>query len=487
MRRFLFVLMVTMAPALAAQDVTPGAPVRPLSLADALRLAEDASETVGIARAGVARAQGEQMQARSGYYPQLTGSAQYTRLIKTQFSALAGDTLSAPGPIGPCGTFRPRPDLPIAERLDSLERGLDCVANTNPFGGGDGLPFGQPNTYNFGISLSQTLFDAALYARGRAAAAGRRRSEVNLESQRAAVLLDVTQAYYDAVLGERLLAIAESTLVQTERTLSDTRLAREVGTQPEFELLRAEVQRDTQRPVVIQRRAARDLALIRLKQLLDLPQDEPVTLTTGLDDSSAAPLPAFASADTTVEARAAVRASAEGVRAQEGLADAAGAQRLPTLSVNSTYSQIAFGRSLLPSWSDFVTDWAVNVRMSVPIFTGGRVSGDRTVARANLEEARLRLEQTRGQASRDARNTLATLEAAEAAWAASAGTEQQARRAFTIAEIRYREGISTQTELSESRLLLQQALANRAQAARDLQVARTRVALLRDLPLGVSP
>jgi outer membrane protein len=289
------------------------------------------------------------------------------------------------------------------------------------------------------------------------------------------------------VLGERLLAIAESTLVQTERTLSDTRLAREVGTQPEFELLRAEVQRDTQRPVVIQRRTARDLALIRLKQLLDLPQDEPVALTTGLDDGTAAPLPAFANADTTVEARAAVRASAEGVRAQEGLADAAGAQRLPSLSINSIFARIAFGRSLTPSWNDFVSDWAVNVRLSVPIYTGGRIGGDRTEARANLDEARLRLEQTREQASRDVRNTLATLEAAEASWAASAGTEQQARRAFTIAEIRYREGISTQTELSESRLLLQQALANRAQAARDLQVARTRVALLRDLPLSVNP
>ena len=49
--------------------------------------------------------------------------------------------------------------------------------------------------------------------------------------------------------------------------------------------------------------------------------------------------------------------------------------------------------------------------------------------------------------------------------------------------MRYREGISTSLELSESRILLQQALANRAQAARDLQVARVRLALLKDLPL----
>jgi outer membrane protein TolC len=49
--------------------------------------------------------------------------------------------------------------------------------------------------------------------------------------------------------------------------------------------------------------------------------------------------------------------------------------------------------------------------------------------------------------------------------------------------VRYREGLSTQTDLAQSRLLLQQASANRAQAARDLAVARVRLALLRDLPL----
>ncbi len=50
--------------------------------------------------------------------------------------------------------------------------------------------------------------------------------------------------------------------------------------------------------------------------------------------------------------------------------------------------------------------------------------------------------------------------------------------------MRYREGISTQLELTESRILLQQAQANRAFAARNLQVARVRLALLHDLPLG---
>jgi hypothetical protein len=46
--------------------------------------------------------------------------------------------------------------------------------------------------------------------------------------------------------------------------------------------------------------------------------------------------------------------------------------------------------------------------------------------------------------------------------------------------------LSTLVELTSSRLAQQQSLANRAQAARNLQVARVRVALLRDLPVSQS-
>jgi len=106
------------------------------------------------------------------------------------------------------------------------------------------------------------------------------------------------------------------------------------------------------------------------------------------------------------------------------------------------------------------------------------------LAQADLIEAREQYTQAREFAALDARSAIAALEEAEASWAASAGTAEQANRAYTIAEVRYREGISTQLELTESRILLQQAQANRAFAARNLQVARVRLSLLHDLPLG---
>ena len=86
---------------------------------------------------------------------------------------------------------------------------------------------------------------------------------------------------------------------------------------------------------------------------------------------------------------------------------------------------------------------------------------------ADVEAARVQLRQVEELAALDARSALAELIAARAAWEATAGTVQQANRAYEIAEVRYEAGVSTQLELSDSRLLLQQAEANRAQAGRD--------------------
>lgn len=463
---------------------------RSISLGDALRLAESTSEALGIAQAGVERARGQHLQARSGYFPQLNASAAYTRAIESQFSSLrnAGDGTS--GPPVECTRFRANPDLSIAERLDSLESGLACLQNRNPFGDLTNLPFGQPNQYNLGVSLSQTILNPRLGGRVRAASAGRESAEVELTARRAQLVLDVTRAYYDALLTDRLAAIAESTLSQTERTLSETQLARRVGTKPEFELLRAEVTRDTQRPIVIQRRTAREIAHLRLRQLLDVPAGVSLALTTELGDTTEVPLPRYVSQrevrDTAAALRAPVRQAAENVRAQEGLLASARNQRLPSLMLSSQYSRIAFPSSVSPFSTGFVPDWTVSLRLELPLFTGGRIKGDKVIAEANLAEARLRLSQTSELATLDSRSAMATLQAAAASWQASAGTGQQASRAYQIAEIRFQEGISTQTELADSRLLLQQAEANRAQAARDLQVARVRVALLPDLPFDAA-
>jgi outer membrane protein TolC len=491
--RFVVLIAATLSFASApAEGQEPQGAATPLSLVEALDIAERESESVGLARSDVARAEGERRRARSSYFPQLTGSASYTRTLRSQFSALQGDSGGPSAPVPEeCDAFVPRPGLPVEERLDSLEAAVECASNADPFAGlGNDLPFGRENSYRFGLSFSQTLFSGGrVTGQTQTANAGVRSAAIGLTAARAQLLLDVTQAYYDAALGDRLVAIAQATLQQADTTLSQAQLARQVGNQSEFDLLRARVTRDNQRPVVIQRQAARDLAYYRLKNLLNLPLEQPLALTSQLVDTAmvhSARLTELVQtpADTGTDVRAPVRQASEAVTSQQGLLRSARAQRWPQVSLTSDYAEIGYPNDGSPFGTNYLSDWVVAVGVQVPLFTGGRVKGDVAVARAGLEQAQLQLRQTRELAQLDARNTQLQLQAAVAAWDASAGTEEQADRAYQIAEIRYREGISTQTELNDLRIQLAQAQANRAQAARDLQVARMRLALLPSLPLG---
>ncbi|HEU5169712.1 MAG TPA: TolC family protein [Gemmatimonadales bacterium] len=477
-------LALALPAAVTAQEPSP----RSLSLEEALQVAEGASENVGIARAAVERARGERKRARSEYFPQLTGSATYTRTIESQFDIARDAEALIPGR---CRVpFTAQPALP--GRLDSLEAAVECVSRFGAAGGGGlaNLPFGRPNAYNFGLTLSQRLFDGGRTSgQSRAAAAAFEGAQIGLTAAQAQLVLDVTQAYYDALLADRLVFIAEATLEQADTTLAQTQLARDVGTTSEFELLRARVTRDNQRPVLIRRRAERDVAYVRLKQLLNIPVAQPVALTTGLEDTTTVPAAAIealveAPGDTTPDLRAPVRQAAAAVESQRGLLGAAKGERWPSLNVTSSFAQLAYPSDAFPGTDDFLTDWTVGVGLSVPLFSGGRVGGAVAVAKANLRDAELRLQQTREAAQVDARSTLLELEAARAAVLASEGTVEQATRAYRIAELRYREGLSTQTELLDSRLQLQQAQANRARDARDLEVARIRTALLPALPLA---
>lgn len=481
---------------------------RSLSLEDALRMAEAQSEAVSIAKAALQRARGQSLQVRSQYFPQVTAALSYTRTLASQFEALSagGEPELPPGtppapPSGgaryyaPCTRYLAPSGASESERLAGLEEAARCAAAT----GGLGIDFsrvgfGARNQYQVNLQGSLLLFSGGrVQAQGRAAAAAVRAAEAELASQRAKVLLDVAQAYFDAVLADKLLAIAESSLVQTESVLGQTRLARQVGQQSEFELLRAQVSRDNQVPVVLQRRADRDIAHLRLKQLLNIPLGDSLRLTTDLASESELRASASAagfrpgawdSADTSVAARAAVRQAEAALAAQRDQLRAARAERVPAISLSTQYGRVSFPRATLPDLSSFLTNWTVSIGASVPLFTGGRIRGATMVADAGVREAEARLQQTRELAALDARQALAQLEEAEAAFRASAGTAEQASRAYAIAEVRFREGLGTQLELNDARLLLQQATANRAQAIRNLQVARLRLALLRDLPLG---
>jgi outer membrane protein TolC len=490
-------------PARAQTREAAAVPSGPLTLEQVLSLAEPRSEGISIAAAAVRRAEADQIRARSGRLPQLSAAASYDRSLASEFD----NVFNTGGTGSTCPPLALNPQAALDARVAEIERAIDCGAVGGGFGssidGLENLPFGRRNTWRASLSFSQSLWSGGRNgAQISLAGVGREFAQLGLTTARAQLLYEVTQAYYDAVLSDQLVNIAAATLEQAGATLRQVEAGLNAGTQPEFEVLRARVNRDTQQPVLIRQRVNRALAYLRLKRLLDLPAEADLQLTDALSDENLPPPPVFVERVSAVEntlrssdtpsltvgtlslpERVAVEQASATVRTREASLKLTEAQRMPTVSFNSNYARIAYPDNVLvPSFDR--SNWTVGVSMSVPILTGGRQRGDEIVAREDLEQSRLQQKQAEELAALDTRSAWAELLAARAAWESTAGTVQQADRAYQIADVRYQSGVSTQLELSDARVQRQQAGANRALAARDLQVARARVALLPDLPIG---
>ncbi len=465
-----------------AGPVWAQAPVRRLSLDAALTLAEGGSETVAIAEAGVRRADDQIVVARSERYPQLNSGVAYQRTLQTQFAGLFDE------PVGPpCPGLTVVPTNPLDDRVSEIERYLQCPPSFSFGGGGGDLPFGQMNTWTASLQFSQLVWNGGrVDAQERQARAGRTAAGLGVTTTRAQVYLDVATAFFDAALSDRLVAITQSTLEQAGATLSQIEAQYNVGNLAEFEVLRARVSRDAQRALLIGVEAQRELAYLRLKQLLDVPADDPLELDVDLTDPSGAPAERWTSALATAEAgyqameRVAVQQAEAAVSAGEAAIDVARAQRKPTVSVTSGF--IAYAYDAAPAFNR--RDWTLTGSVTLPILDGGRLKANERLARTNLEESQAQRQLVAELAELDSRSSFALYRGARATFEAAGITILEAQRAFEIAEVRYREGLSTQLELNDVRLALEAASAERARAARDLQVARVKLALLPDLPLA---
>jgi len=129
-------LAMTAALPLSAQVASAAATAQSgtaLSLEEAVRMGESHSEAVGIARAGVQRSEGQQMQARSQYLPQIYGSGSYTRTLKSQYSGAFGgsttaDTTTSTAPPGPCDQYLKDAAASVNDRLAGLDQAARCAS-----------------------------------------------------------------------------------------------------------------------------------------------------------------------------------------------------------------------------------------------------------------------------------------------------------------------------------------------------------------------
>jgi HAE1 family hydrophobic/amphiphilic exporter-1 len=288
----------------------------------------------------------------------------------------------------------------------------------------------------------------------------------------------VTQAYLGAALAEESAEIVAASVALAQAHLDQVTLQHSAGTASELDVLRAEVELENLRPQLAAAANARDLAASNLKRLVNLPASSELVLTTPLTAPAGAPgaaeLPTLDAAQPVLAQRAAVRAAEAQVAMREEQVDIARAAFLPNVALQGNFSRQAFPSGMFPSGGDWRDDWNVGLAVSWPLFQGLRRRADVDAAQAQVQQATLQLAQLEESVRLEYDTALRELERARLQIAAAGRTVAQAQRVYDLTELRYREGLATQLDVSSARLALQQARLNEATAYHDYYLARAR-------------
>jgi outer membrane protein len=388
-----------------------------LAVDDALRYALRDGLEASIARQQVLAAQSGVGIARSYALPQVNASGTYTRNLKKPVIFFEID----PGDV------------------QSFE-------------------LGQDNAWFGGVSLSQTIYAFGRISSGYRMAKNRAvAAEWAGDDAAAAIARDVKTSYYRVLLAAAQVDIAEKSLENAERNVSNIADRVRQGVTAEFDRLRAEVTVEERKPIVTRVRNDRRIALENLKRQLRIPLDHPVVLTDSLVYE-----PHPETLDEVMERALTSRRDLQAARAEASAAEnqrrAQAAMLRPLLNLDASASwQGETSSNFWPGDREAASSAAVGLSIAWPIFDGLRNRHEVRIAEAQERAAKIQEERLSDIVRLDVRSSYSDVTTIGQEIVGATRAVDVARDAYRIAQVRYDTGASRLIELLDSELALIQA------------------------------
>ena len=372
-----------------------------------------------------------------------------------------------------------------------------------------GSVFNQPNTYTSNLNLAQTVFQGGRLVNAmRLADQTRQATRFDERELRGSLTVQVERSYLQALYTQRLVELQDRNLAMATSRLEQVEQFEKGGRAARYDVLRSRVERANIEPLAIQARSDRELALLDLRRVLNLPTAQPVALVTHIDSASTVAMLAALDDTTSLPDRALIRSAELNLAARELGVSVAKADYYPTVSVFFQSGYQAFPLAGFPVSSGaltvdacppggvagktcqnggYFTDRQAGVNVSMPLFDGFRVKSNVDLAQAQAHLADVQLRQQREVVSIDVAKARAELRRARAVFGARRQNSAEAEEAFTLANLRFSRGLSTQLEVSDAQIALLTAQTTEARATYDLYLAAADLARALGRPIPVPP
>jgi len=390
---------------------------REYKLNDFLSAVRENSKVLRLAAKEKESAREQKREARAGAFPQIGIETGYTRNLS---------------------------DYYMYFDLSSLMGGPAMVSK---------VPIKRDNEFSAAVGVRQTLFNASvLYA----VKASRQYEALVNEVYRAndqAVRTGAKKLFFQGILLDKVVDVARASEENARESYRDVKLKFEQGQVSEFELLRAETRWRSAVPETRKAERNRDLLMNNLKNLADIDPGERIVLAGSLEEVPDIP------EKVDIERALINRPDYKVLLNQERLAGtgvkAARGSYLPVLSANAAFAYSAQSNEFKLDEENKL--WMVGVKLSLPIFTGGYRKAQVNKARIDLDKIRIRMARKRDDVRTEVDDVYLKLDEAWQRMESARATREVARKAFKIAAVTTREGLTTQLDLKDARMALDQA------------------------------
>ncbi len=301
----------------------------------------------------------------------------------------------------------------LSEMLPEIRASVDESSHQNnlaAFGFG-GFPGINPIVGPFGVfdargSVSQKIFDFESLNQSRAGKENHEAAKFSYQDARETVVLVVTSLYMQAVAGASRIEASQAQVSLAEAAHNQAVDRKNAGLLPAIDVLRAQVELQSQRQRLIAYRNEYEKQKLQLARAIGLPSGQQIDLADKLPYSAAEPIAYDDALAKAYETRMDYRSLEAQVRAAEYRVKAAHSQRLPTLSFNGNYGVQG------PSPADSHGTYSAAVNLDIPLYTGGKTKGETLEAQAALDQQQAQLADLRARIGFEIRSSLLDLHSA---------------------------------------------------------------------------
>lgn len=408
-----------------------------LDLTTALKIAHDNNPTIKIAELEIQRVDYAKKEALGNLLPSLSASGQYTNSIMKSVM------------------FMP-------ESFSAM------------MGGQKYMEIGYKNSYTGTVSAALPLVNFSLWEQIKS-----KQNEIDLILEQArASKIDMTKqvkdAYFAVLLAKNSLKVLERSINNAKETLKTTQTSFEQGVVSEYDLIRAKVQVNNLNPTYISAKNGLELAILQLKMILSLPQDQEIIFVENLEDFSDRIISVSAAeSERAANNNSDIRQLDLNIVSLKHSLRMINSQHLPSLSAFGQYSYQTQADDFKFADYNWVGSAAVGLQLSIPIFNGRTVVNKAKQLKISLQELELQKQYASDGIELQIQSAINSMKAAQEQLLVNKDAINQAERGYEIAKVRYQTGTGTILELNDSELSMTQANLNYQQSLYDFLTAQT--------------